>query len=141
MSRILKISATLAVLGAVAGAVGGCLALALAVILGKIGHDTEITLSFVAGVVTTLGAACGVFIAPVLSWTLLRDVPIWRCATETAVATSFAGILALALGSGDLWKSIAIAALAAALAAARLKWAFRRRRPSGAQTVDTGATL
>ena len=127
MSRILKISAALAVLGAVAGAIGGCLALALAVLVGVVSQSNEVPLSFVAGAVTVLGGGCGVFVAPLLSWTLLRDVPIWRCATETALVTSFAGISALALTNGGMWKIAAIALLGAALAAARLKWAFRRR--------------
>lgn len=129
MLRILKISAALAVLGAVAGAIGGCLALVLAMIVGGtgIGSSAEVPLSFVAGVVAALGCGCGVFVAPVLSWTLLRDVPLWRCATETALATSFAGIAALFLTSGGPAKILAIALLAAVLAVARLKWAFRHR--------------
>lgn len=127
MLRILKISGALAALGAIAGAIGGSLALALALVLGAVGHDAEVPLAFVAGVVAILGCGCGLIVAPVLSWTLLRDVPIWRCATETALVTSFAGILALFLTSGAPWMIYGIAVLAAALAAARLKWAFRRR--------------
>ena len=127
MLRILKISAALAVLGAVAGAIGGCLALVLAMVVGGFGSSPEVPLSFVAGVVAALGCGCGVFVAPVLSWTLLRDVPLWRCATETALATSFAGIAALFLTSGGPAKILAVALLAAVLAVARLKWAFRRR--------------
>jgi hypothetical protein len=128
MSRILKVIAALAVLGATAGAIGGCLALALAIIVGAIRQSNEVPLSFVAEVVAVLGGGCGVFVAPVLSWTLLREVPIWRCATETALATSFAGISALMLTSAEPWKILAFCVLGAALAVTRLKWAFRRRR-------------
>jgi hypothetical protein len=87
----------------------------------------EYPLSWLFAVVTGLGAGCGLLVAPVLSWTVLRDVPIWRCATETALATSFIGMWAMPLTNGEPWKIIAIAVLAAALAAARLKWAYRRR--------------
>lgn len=137
MFRILKISAALAVLGAVAGAIGGCLAFALAMVISGWSRDTTsgVSLWYVAGVVAALGGGCGVFVAPVLSWTLLREVPIWRCATETAMAASFAGILALALTNGEPWKILAIALLAAVLAVARLKWAFRRRRAPEPQSV------
>ena len=126
MSRILKISAALAILGAIAGAIGGCLALALLVIV--FGGPLDVTLWEVGGFVAALGAGCGVLVAPVLSWTLLRDVPIWRCATETALAASFAGFLTFSLINGEPWKILVAVALAAALAVARLKWAFRRRR-------------
>jgi hypothetical protein len=129
MFRVLKISAALALIGAVAGAIGGFLALGLAVIVGTltISASTEVPFSFVADAVTLVGSGCGVFVAPVLSWTLLRNVPIWRCATETAFATSFAGILALFFTHGNPWQLLAIALLGGALATARLKWAFRRR--------------
>ena len=140
MSRILKISAALAVLGAVAGAIGGCLAFALAMVVSGWPRDW-VSPWYVAGVVAGLGGGCGVFVAPVLSWTLLREVPIWRCATETAMAASFAGILALALTNGEPWKVLTIALLAAVLAVARLKWAFRRRRASVARAADPGASL
>ena len=136
MFRILKISAALAVLGAVAGAIGGCLGLALAMIVSGSWNDSpELPLSFVAGVVTALGGSCGVFVAPILSWTLLREVPIWRCATETALATSFAGISTLMLTGPGTWKILAFAVLAATLAVARLKWAFRRRHAAEPDAV------
>ena len=124
MSRVLKISAALAILGAIAGAIGGCLVLAIGVIV--FGYANDIWEGAAIG--AALGAACGVLVAPMLSWTLLRDVPIWRSATETAFITSFAGIAALTFTSGRLPEILAVAALAAALAVARLKWAFRRRR-------------
>ena len=130
MFRVLKISAELALVCAVAGAIGGCLALVLALILGtiRISTSTELPFSFVAGAVTLVGCGCGVFVAPVLSWTLLRNVPIWRCATETALATSFALISAMTLTKDTFtWNQAAILVLAAALAVARLKWEFRRR--------------
>ena len=127
MLRILKISAALAVLGAIAGAIGGCLALALTSLLTPRGLFFDFWL--IGGAAAALGGGCGVLVAPVLSWTLLRDVPIWRCATETALVTSFAGIAALIL-MGPMPEILAIAGLAAVLAVARLKWAFRRRRVS-----------
>jgi len=131
MFRVLKISAALALVGAVAGAVGGYLALLLALILGKIYTSTELPLSFITGAVTLLGCICGVLVAPVLSWTVLRNVPIWRCATETSLATSFALISADTMTNETVtWKLLAIAVLAAALAVARLKWEFRNRRAS-----------
>ena len=126
MSRILKISAALGVLGAIAGAVGGGLVLALGVIV--FGAPMHSSLWSVAGVIMALGAGCGVLVAPVLSWTLLRNVPIWRSAMETALATSFAGIGALGFTGAEPWSVLAISALAATLAVVRLKWAFRRRQ-------------
>jgi len=127
MFRILKISAALAALGAVGGAIGGCLALPLALISGAVRTSTEISFSFLAAVVTLVGCGCGILVAPLLSWTVLRNVPLWRCATETALATSFALISATALGDDSEWKMLAVVVLAAALATARLKWEFRRR--------------
>jgi hypothetical protein len=127
MFRVLKISAALGIVGAVAGAVGACLALLLGVMMGKITTSTEVPFTFVTEAASLVGCACGLFVAPVLSWTLLRNVPLWRCATETAAATSFALIWAVTQ-TNDTWNLLAIAVLAAALAAARLKWEFRSRR-------------
>ena len=133
MSRALRISAALAVVGAAAGAVGGALGFAL--LTTVLGSLPPVSFWRVLGVIVGLGAGCGVVVAPLLSWTFLREVPIWRCATETALVTSFAGIASLAVSRGELWRVMAIAALAAVFAVARLKWAFSRTNSSEPDVV------
>ena len=45
------------------------------------------------------GAAIGVIAAPIMSWLLLRDVPLGRAILHTAIGTVFGGILGLVLAS------------------------------------------
>jgi hypothetical protein len=113
--------------GAVAGALFG---LALTV-LGKIvaGAPPADAANYLwnAGVFSVFGAV----LTPAVTWSALRDVPLWRALSEP-VAGSVAGAgLGMLLGSGTAF--LLLAPLGAALAVARLDWAHRRRVLPGAE--------
>jgi len=94
--RILAVTAGLALVGAITGAV--CGVLALVPLFGLPG------LSF-AGVaesapqVAAAGAALGVFFGPLLAWTMLPHVPLWRVILWAAVGTELGAVYGLAAAS------------------------------------------
>lgn len=125
--RIFAVTGALAFLGAVAGALGAALPIAIySIVRGAPGNEF-FTVGEVFAVSCAAGGVCGVLVAPLLSWTLLRDVPIWRSATETAFVAGLCATSALMASGGALWGSIGIAAVGALLAAARLRLSFRQR--------------
>lgn len=126
IGRVLAVTATLAILGGLAGAIGGCVVIAIAMIFeGSPGP--YITMLDLLAVASAAGGVCGLLVAPLLSWTMLRNVPIWRSATETALAAGAAATGALILTGGNPASSLVATAIAALLAAARLRWTFRRK--------------
>lgn len=125
MLRTLKITATLMFLGALAGAIGGALGPLIGLLVIS-SHSPEFV-AYWATILTnaaSFGAICGAVAAPVLWWTALRAVPVWRGGTETALGTSFAASFTVGLTSGNGYSVFAMAVVGAALAALRLRWEF-----------------
>jgi len=124
MLRALESTAALISLGALGGAVGG----ALAPVIGYIvifGASVEPELwPVILTNAALFGAMCGVIAAPVLWWTTLRAVPVWRGGIETALATSFAASFTMGITSYNGYSVFAMAIVGAALAAVRLRWEF-----------------
>lgn len=128
IGRILAVTGTLALLGCLAGAIGACLVILVVVVVRGWPADPEFTIWFVLGIASIIGGVLGIVAAPILSWTLLRRVPIWRSATETALAAGIVATSALVLAHGNLPITLAATIMAALLAAARLRWSFRNDR-------------
>jgi hypothetical protein len=127
IGRVLAVTAALAVVGVIAGAVGGGIGIGVLMAIFGVPRGPELTSWDLLTIAALIGAVCGIVAAPLLSWTALRRVPIWRCATETAFAAGVAAPLSLALFGGRPVLALATTAAAALLAAVRLRWAFRRQ--------------
>ena len=111
--------------GAVAGAVVG-LALTM---LGKIvaGAPPADMANYLwnAGVFAAVGAG----MAPVVTWSALRRVPLWRTIAEPLLASVIGATIGVALGSGTAF--LLLAPLGAAAAVARLAIVHRpKSRPA-----------
>ena len=137
IGRILAVTGILALLGGVSGAIGACLVILIAGVVRGWPSDVDFTISFVLVIASMIGGILGVVAAPILSWTLLRRVPIWRSATETALAAGIAATCALILAHGSIPIALVATIVAALLAAARLRWSFREDH--AAVEVNTAA--
>ena len=131
--RLVVVTSVVALLGGVAGAVGGALILAaMSLVVGSPLHGIQDAAFF--GVAGLIGFVHGAVLGPVLTWALMREVPLWRAIGETAVAAS--AVAAVVMFSGFSLIAASAGALAAALlAAGRLKLASQRtarpQLPSG----------
>jgi len=119
--RIIGITALVAAVGAVAGAaVGGLIMGALLQVFASPEPWNVVLMGIV------VGSAIGGALSPVTTWLFLRRVPLWRASVETGAAATLGFILtqllSLTLPFGVL-GSVGFALLAAA----RLKFASRRR--------------
>lgn len=86
LARIINVTVCLSAVGLVVGGIlGSFVATLLAVRVGHVGRLSE---PFVLGAV--FGAAMGFVLAPTASWALMRQVPIWRAITETALGAMMA---------------------------------------------------
>lgn len=86
-----------------------------------------------SGVSAAIGAAYGTVLGPLLSWTLLRRVPLWRAIIEPAIvaALTVGTVLSLQLSS-DL-VLFAAPVVTSGLAALRLRLATDRALARGSQ--------
>lgn len=123
--RLLVVTSVVGLLGGAAGAVGGALVLAaMSLVAGSPLHGLLQPAFF--GVAGLIGFVHGAVLGPVLTWALMRDVPLWRAIGETAVAAS--AVAAVVMFSGfSLIAASAGAFAAALLAAGRLKFSARRK--------------
>ena len=99
--RIIAVTAGLAAAGALTGAVCGVLALAPLFITQLLGRHLDrlvTTLGFLAPA-AAVGAVAGLVIGPLLAWSLLRHVPLWRVILWSAVGTVIGSFYGLAVGS------------------------------------------
>ena len=110
----------------IAGALSGTIVAATLTILGKVvAQAPPATLStylWNMGVFGVLGA----IVSPLVTWSALRRVPLWRTVVEplgAALAGAAIGVLA---GSGVLF--LALTPLGASAAIARLSYSHRRER-------------
>ncbi len=126
--RLLVVTSVVALLGGAAGAVGGALVLAaISLVAGSPLHGLLAPAFF--GVAGLIGFVHGAVLGPVLTWALMRDVPLWRAIGETAVAAS--AVAAIVMFSGfSLIAASAGAFAAALLAAGRLKFSAQRKARS-----------
>ena len=124
MLRALKITAALASLGALAGAIGGALAPVIGYTIISVPFPERDWWVPILWASASFGAGCGVIAAPVVWWTALRAIPVWRGGIETGLATSFAGSFAIGITSWNPYSVFALAVVGAALAAVRLRWEF-----------------
>ena len=86
--RIALVTAGLSVAGGVVGSVCSAAAVTLiAAIEGGVGTLGLHELAGLLSIAATFGAVAGMIGAPVLSWTLLRRVPLGRAALFTAIGT------------------------------------------------------
>lgn len=128
MLRALRITALLIFVGLVAGAIGaGSSVGVVEIVISGPGLSPDVDMVEVVINASAFGALCGVAVAPLLWWTMLRDVPPWRGAAETALATSFAAGFTVPITLGNGWSVLAMGIVGAALAVVRLQWEFRGR--------------
>jgi hypothetical protein len=131
LGRILTVTAALALLGALGGALGGLLLFGLVgLVVAVLGvpMNSNVGIWQAIAVASAAGGVCGILAAPILSWTVLREVPIWRSAGETALVAGFSTMAALVLLAVNPLVGLAVPISATMLAAARLRWSYRRRR-------------
>jgi hypothetical protein len=89
-TRVLAVTAGLAAAGAISGAVCGLLALTPLVVshwLRPRPDDAFATFWNLAPWAAGAGAVLGVVCGPVLAWTLLRHIPLWRVVVWAAAGT------------------------------------------------------
>ena len=123
-TRVLAVTAVLALLGGLAGALGGSL-IGLGVLLFVGGAPSW---EIIRGVFTTAGAigsGVGFVAGPVLSWTLLRRAPIWRAILEPALGAGLAASVAFPFDI-HFFAVIGASLLGATLAALRLRRSVNR---------------
>jgi len=97
-SRVVAVTIGLAGAGLVFGAIAGGTAVTLVTLLTGEGVDTE---AFLFG--AFFGAPLGAFTAPMLSWVLLRRVPLGRMFLACSCGTAVGGVVGwFTTGSGDI---------------------------------------
>jgi hypothetical protein len=76
-------------------------------------------------------AVLGALFCPVLAWSAMRRVPLWRAISEPAIGAVIGAVGGMLLGSGTAFLGLAAAGIAAATG--RLTFAYRERRelPTG----------
>ena len=121
----LKITSTLAGIGAASGALAGVVLTFLGnLISGSPITPGVITYSWNVGVFAVTGAIFG----PPLAWSMLRRVPLWRTLTEPALAGVIGSVVAMVAAPG-LFPVIVLAAIVAS--ACRLNYVYRdHNRPA-----------
>ena len=105
VSRVLAVTLGLTAAGAVTGAVCGFLALTPLVVSQWIRPSPDYnfaTFSDLAPWATGAGAVLGAVCGPVLAWSLLRHVPLWRVVLWAAAGTVLGSLAAWALAGASL---------------------------------------
>lgn len=111
--------------GAVAGAVVGLVLTVLGKIVAGAPPADMANYLWNAGVFGAIGAG----LAPVVTWSALRRVPLWRTIAEPLVASVIGASIGVVLGSGAAF--LLLAPLGAAAAVARLAVVHRpKARPA-----------
>ena len=141
--RILLVTLYLSLTGAFAGALCGMLAL-IPLFVNRFlrpGFDHEYATFFdLAPYAAAVGAIIGVICGPLVSWLLLRDVPLWRVILWAAAGTvlgSFAGS-ALVFAFWLAWPAIIVGAVSGLIIAGAVLRARTRRISKG--TIHVAAT-
>lgn len=138
LGRILAVTAALTFVGALGGALGAILLLGLFVAVLGVPMNSSVSVWQGLAVASAAGGVCGIVAAPILSWTVLREVPIWRSAGETALVAGLSTMAAVVLLTVSPLVSLAVPIVATVLAAARLRRSYRKRisRETGAAPHD-----
>ena len=105
LSRVLAITAGLTAAGAFIGAVCGVVALTPVVVSDWIRPSTDYyyaTFSDLAPWAAGAGAAFGAISGPLLAWSLLRHVPLWRVIVWAATGTVLGSLAAWAAAGASL---------------------------------------
>ena len=123
----------------IAGAVGGAIIGAALTVLGKIvGGAPPATLANYEWNMATFGVI-GAVVSPVVTWSALRRVPLWRAVTEPLVAGVAGAVVGVLVGSGPAFLILTPVGIGAAVL--RLNYVHRdkqlpRRAP---KRTDSGA--
>jgi hypothetical protein len=126
LGRVAAVTGSLALLGAVASAV---VVVVLQLGIGLAVNRSLLTLGALAGG-ATVGALAGAAFGPVVSWTLLRAVPIGRAVIETSVGAAVGVVAAIAIPVSGIVPVFGIALAGAVAAAVRLRFAAGRSSKS-----------
>jgi hypothetical protein len=130
IGRIVKVTGIISVLGALGGAVGGVVLAIVISLVGGIrgtlfpGDDLLRSIIEFSGFASIFGAAYGVILGPILSWTLMKRVPLWRAVSETALAAALGVGVSMAMPSLGL-SIFLFPVFTAVLAALRLRFTHR----------------
>ncbi|MES2307014.1 MAG: hypothetical protein V4558_16045 [Gemmatimonadota bacterium] len=128
---LFRINLLLVVLGAVAGALAGIPLTWLGkIISGAPEPATLATYLWNARAMAVMGAV----FAPLLAWSTMRRVPLWRAALETAAGGLVGAIIGMMLASGGLMLFLAGAGIS--LSAWRLNRAYPERMRVGDGNAD-----
>ena len=112
----------------IAGIVGGAIVGAALTILGKIvGGAPPATIPNYVWNMVVFGLF-GAVIGPIVTWTALRRVPLWRTILEPVVAGVAGAAIGVAVGSGVLFLALVPVGIIAAVA--RLEFVFREKHPT-----------
>lgn len=112
----------------IAGAVGGAAVGAAITVLGKIAVGAPpATLPNYMVNICWFGLF-GAVIGPIVTWSALRRVPLWRTVVEPLVAGIGGAAIGVALGSPVLFLALVPIGIAAAVA--RLGFAYREKQPA-----------
>jgi hypothetical protein len=125
--RIVRVTATLSVLGAVVGGVLGAVLIALP--LGVPISNFKIT-GQALYIGALFGGVMGAVLAPIAAWTLMRHVPIWRAIADTCVGTLIGAVIGLIFQPryDTAWLSPPLLGIGGfVLAAIRLRFSKRAR--------------
>lgn len=126
MFRALRITTILILVGAIAGAFGAGISVGVAdAVVATPSLSPDVDMVEVVINASLFGALCGIAVAPLLWWTMLRFVAPWRGAAETALVTSFAAGFTVPITIGNWWSVLAMGIAGAVLAVVRLRWEFR----------------
>lgn len=101
-ARALSVTLALAIVGAVVGALTAGLALTL---VGIVWLQSLIEWDMFV-MALRFGAPIGAVAAPLISWLLMRRVPIWRAILHTAVGSMLVAVIAFPLPYSFLWAPV-----------------------------------
>jgi len=112
----------------IAGAVSGAIVGAAITVLGRIvaGAPPATLMNFVINLCWF--GLFGAIIGPIVTWSALRRVPLWRTVLEPLVAGVCGAAIGVAVGSPVLF--LALVPVAIGVAAARLGFAYREKHPA-----------
>jgi hypothetical protein len=129
-SRVVLVTIGLAFVGALVGALSAGIAFTL---VGIVWIQDLISLELFV-MAARFGAPVGAIAAPLLSWILLRNVPIWKAVLHTAIGSILAAVIAFPLPFSFFWAPMT----GFVVAAARLHLIQRR---TSTASLGAGAGL
>lgn len=132
-TSILRVAGIVTALGTAGGLLGGLLVAGLVAMIvtanGGWRDFTVTALGRLALISAGLGAAYGIVLGPLLSWTMMRRVPLGRAIGETALLAAGGVAIAFLAPMASTLSFFGLPVLCAVGGAVRLRFAYRAPRP------------